>query len=237
MIKERNLDPSLRSQIESGLGNLGPRETWYVCKSTDDIYSYLGDRVDSTHLKTNITDAVAAAGDFDVIKVYPGTYTEGAVLNIDQKSLKLIAEGYGHGKGLSETYIQPYGGTYDGITVDASNVEIAGFGFVNAAGKSGIIVANGAGTGGVWIHDCYFYDVAQTGDYHVKVGSTSYNAVGTVVESCHFFKGKKFRLKIIKSLSCIALGYLLLFVSQRPFIRSWQKTARSGALDLKALED
>ena len=189
-IARKSLTPELKAQIESGLGNLGPREIWYVCKSTDVIYEYLGNRVDDTHLKTNITDAIAAAGAFDVIKVYPGTYTEGAVLNITQKNLKLIAEGYGRGKGLSETYIQPYGGTYDGITVDASNVEIAGFGFVNAAGKSGIIVANGAGTGGVWIHDCYFYDVAQTGDYHVKIGSTSYNAVGTVVEGCHFFKGK-----------------------------------------------
>jgi hypothetical protein len=194
MIRDRNIanDAAISpSKIAGGMSSLGPRDIHYVCKSDDTrMLSYLNARVPGDRLHTSILTAVAGALDHDVIMVYPGTYAEGAVINITQAHLKLIAAGYGPHKALSETYIQPYGAGHDAIDIEASNVEVAGFGFVEAAGKSGIRVAPTLGTGGVFIHDCYFYDVAQTGDYHVIVGGGAPNPVGTVIEDCHFFKGK-----------------------------------------------
>lgn len=192
-IKLSTLAPEVRAMLHSGLGALGPRKVLYLAETDTDAYAFLRDDsgVDQANLFSTFTQVNQNIAENDMVLVYPTTYSsELAAVTVTKKNTKWFAAGYGRNRALSETYWQNYGLGYDAMIIDASSVEVAGLSFVQSAGKSGIIVANGAGTGGVYIHDCYFYDVAQTGDYHVINGTSSYNAVGTMIEDCHFFKGK-----------------------------------------------
>ena len=182
--------------VYGGAGLPHSGKEYFVKKTTDTNYGDWATDVNRVYysgdesVQTTITAAVAVADAGDTIWIYPGTWAEAAAVTVTQKSLKILGAAGGRNRALSETYWQQYGVGTDALIIDASNVEVGCMKFVESAGKSGIVVANGAGTGGVYIHDCYFYDVAQTGDYHIINGTTSYNAVGTMIEDCHFFKGK-----------------------------------------------
>lgn len=163
-----------------------PGNTWHV---DDGITTSGNGRTWAKAFKT-ITEANAVVSAHDVVLIKKGTYDdEPAAVTITAANTKWLGIAGGRNRGLSETYFQTYGDAIDAFIVDASNVEIAYLSFVNAAGKSSIVVGNGASVGGAYIHDCYFYDVAQNGDYHVIIGTTSYNPCNAVIEDCHFFKG------------------------------------------------
>lgn len=99
MIKERNLDPSLKSTIQ-GVSMPGAAEKFYVCKEGAQPYTYWrqrvkGDRIfadPSSGAGTAINDAIDAAtsGQNDVIHVSPDSHSIGAAITLDKNMTHLI---------------------------------------------------------------------------------------------------------------------------------------------------
>lgn len=99
MIKERNLDPSLKSIIQ-GVSLPGAAEKFYVTKDGANPKTYWQSRVEgdknfntpSSGAGTAITDALAAAttGQNDVIHLSPDSHTIGAKMTWDKSMTHLI---------------------------------------------------------------------------------------------------------------------------------------------------
>lgn len=99
MIKERNLDPSLKSKIQ-GVSIPGAAEKFYVCKDGSAPYNYWRSRVPrdrifadpSSGAGTAIASAIAAAtsGQNDVIQISPDSHNIGAAITLSKNMTHLI---------------------------------------------------------------------------------------------------------------------------------------------------
>jgi len=134
-----------------------------------------------------LTEAVAAAGDYDVIFVGPGYYSEAATIDITQHGLKIFGTGNGaqwgpcgFGSATSGDHI---------LTINANRVEIAGIAFwCLTDGKDGIQIGTTYDAWNTWIHDCAFGTGVggnTLGEYGVKVNETE-DCANTLIENCYF---------------------------------------------------
>jgi len=181
--------------LGSGLQVIKDSQIWYVDKGkTGPAVSGDGLTWDKAFL--TLTEATEAAGDYDIIFVAAGFYTEAAELVITQVGLKIFGlNSSGKTRGPCALKTPTTAGPMLTIAVDANDVEIAGLGFVATSGHEAIVF--GAALGYVWrphIHDCAFFG-DDVGTYAVGVyGATTTPAAGNfpdcaeaVVENCHFY--------------------------------------------------
>jgi len=126
--------------------------------------------------KKTITEAVAAASDYDVILIAPGFYTEAATLTVTQTGLKMYGVNTtGKTRGPVGLKTPTSAGPIITVAIDSNDVEIANLAFITTSGQKGIQLG-GAATGYVWrthIHDCSFHGDG-TGTYGIAVyGATT----------------------------------------------------------------
>lgn len=118
---------------------------------------------------TTVTLALAAASDYDVIKISPGFYSEGAVLDITQRGLKLLGPGKDN---LAITGLKTDSNSHHIITVNENDVEIAGLSFFgNESTYDAIRVNTTVAAFKCHIHDCKF-DGGGAGEYAIYLGGT-----------------------------------------------------------------
>ena len=195
MIENRNIaknaaiDPS---KIAGGIGDerFGLHEIFYVCKSTSTAqYAWLRDHVDAGHLLTTVTAAVALANAYDVIKIMPGVYDEGAVIDITQEGLKIIGSNT-TGLMYGTTSLKASAADHIIFTFSANGIELANLSFIQANANITISVNSGVtGSAAVYkshIHDCFFGSTTET--YSIDAGGT-YDAVDLIIERCGFVCG------------------------------------------------
>ncbi len=175
------------SQGTSGLGlpiTYGS-SIWYVDKGKSTGVTGDGTTWDKAFL--TITEAVAKAGDDDVIFIGYGTYAEAAKIAITQHGLRII--------GINPT--RTFGGAGlittehldDLMSVNANRVEITGLTFwCNTGGKNGIVFGESYDPWHCYVHNCYFGTSAQDGsggEYGIKLNETN-DCSDTVIENCTF---------------------------------------------------
>lgn len=183
-----NLDFKGRCSFYQGIAGAGLQvvkdsQIWYVDKNkTGPAASGNGTTWDEAFL--TVTEAVAAAGDYDIIMIGQGVYSEAATLAITQTGLKIFGAGtsgliWGPTSLKSDTCADHL------ITINANGVEIAGLDFIcNTDEKDAIRLATTASIYKTHIHDCHFG--LGTGEYGIYMGDT-YDAVDTHVERCKFY--------------------------------------------------
>ncbi len=142
-----------------------------------------------------INEAIAVAGDDDVVFVSQGQYKETATINITQANLKLLAVNTGPNKALIRTEIRQHGNVETPcITCNVHGVEIAGFRITpySSNNGTGIVLGSTANTYGTYIHDNYFYQV-EVGDAManaITMGvDASFDCDSTYISNNHFFAG------------------------------------------------
>lgn len=166
---------------------------WYVDKNTG-LTASGGGKSWATAFLT-VTEALAAAGDYDVILIGQGIYDESTFpLTIDQTGLKIFgASSSGYNWGPCAMKSSSSGETI--FQIDANGVEIAGVDFnLYTSGKSGIVVGFSKSVYKTHIHDCFFgCSGAGGGEGECGVaigvdetGAASFDAVDTHVERCGF---------------------------------------------------
>ncbi len=188
-------------------------DKWYV----DGELAGSGDGTTWEKAFLTINEAIAVAGDGDMVTVAPHQYVEDATIAITQDSLKLLAAEIGPNKALTRTEIRQHGGTDTNvISVEgAHNVEIAGFRITpyNSLTSCGITVAETAETYGVYIHDNYFYAPAATNTRPLVLGDGgTYNADSAVIMNNEFWKGggaSIYQIEIGQSNKCLIAGNTL----------------------------
>jgi len=152
-----------------------------------------------------ITEAVTAAGNYDIILVAPGFYTEVAtqVLTAAQHvGLKIIGlNSSGKTRGPCAMKGPSGGVTTPIITIseNCNDVEISNIGFI-ATGAGKAIQLGDSASGYVWrthIHNCGFfgddvgtYAVGNYGITTAPAGGAFPDVAETVVENCHFYAWK-----------------------------------------------
>ena len=144
-----------------------------------------------------VTEAVAAAGNYDIIVIAPGFYTEAATLTITQVGLKIIGlNSSGKTRGPCGLKTPTVAGAIITVAVNANDIEISNLSFIATSGQKGIQLG-GAASGYVWrthIHDCAFFG-DSVGTYAIgNYGITTTPSAGgfpdvaeCVVERCHFY--------------------------------------------------
>jgi len=170
-----------------GAGGLGVQvvrdsQIWYVDKNKANAVS--GDGLTWDNAFLTITEAVAAAGDYDIIFIGQGTYTEADVVDITQTGLRMFGAGTGKYQwGKTSMNSNTAGGHL--MTINASNVEIAGMGFIiETNDKHGIFIASTAeAPWNIHIHDCHF--AGNAGECGIYCDYTN-DPVELVVERCEF---------------------------------------------------
>lgn len=145
---------------------------WYVDKSVTSS----GNGKSWSKAKATITEALALAQDYDIIRIAAGFYTEAATLTVTQVGLKIFGENTtGKTRGPVGIKTPTSAGPCITVAVNANDVEIAGIAFITTSGQKGIQLG-GATTGYVWrthIHDCSFHGDG-TGTYAIAVyGATT----------------------------------------------------------------
>ena len=143
-----------------------------------------------------INEAMAVAGDDDVVYVGQGQYKEDATINITQENLKLIAANTGPNHALIRTEIRQHGNVDTPcITLNAHGVEIAGFRMTPYSGDDegiGILMATDQNVYGAYIHDNYFYAV-ETGymaqAIHLGDDTLTYATDSTCIFNNFFYAG------------------------------------------------
>ena len=187
-IKEYRLDPTVRSKL-----NPVPRKAWHVCKADAGNVDYLYDNVPGGQLFHTINDAMANAGDYDEVIVWPGEWTESATINITQTGLRLRAYEVGGGAGLSAVELWQYAGTNTPVvTVAAKGVEICGFQFLPYDDVAGWAIAVGVSVESkyFYIHDNYFRAVGGSQCGYITAGTASTaDAQMGMIENNYFRRG------------------------------------------------
>lgn len=163
----------------------GKGDHWYV----DNAVSASGDGKSWGYAFKTIQEAITAADDWDTIRVAIGLYyDEDAALNITQRGLKLFGMNKS-GDIWGYTSIIARAEDHRVITVNANDVEIAGFAFVQDNAKAIIAVATTVSTYKTFIHHCYFGGTNVT--YGVAGGivpATTYDSVDVAVQNCTFYQ-------------------------------------------------
>lgn len=179
----------LRDTLIDGFYN----DIWYVNKSV----TTSGDGKHwSTAFKT-ITEATTAAGNYDVIFIAPGFYTEAAAITLTQTGLKIVGlNSSGKTRGPCAMKTPTAAGHMLIIPADVNDVEIRNLAFI-ATGAYNAITLGAAATGYVWrthIHDCAFFGDGVGAFAIANYGATVTPSAGNfpdvaeaVVENCHFY--------------------------------------------------
>jgi hypothetical protein len=130
-----------------------------------------------------ITEALAAAGNYDVIFIGKGDYDEGAVLDITQTGLRML--GANTNLNQNNTLIWSDSATHHLLTISANMVEIAGIGFTQTKDtKDAIRISTAAAKYKAHIHNCRFDGYGQ-GEYGIHTGTT-HDSPDVTVENCLF---------------------------------------------------
>jgi len=162
--------------------------TWYVDKHKTSGISGNGSTLEEAFL--TLTEAVAAAGAYDIIIMGRGNYTEAATIEITsaQRGLKIIGPTTG-GVPTSNGLSSATSGD-DILYINADDVEIAGITFwCLTNGKNGITVGEDYDGYNNWIHDCCFLtgNADNTlGEYGIKANNTD-DCVGLLIENNYFY--------------------------------------------------
>lgn len=167
---------------------------WFVDKTN---VSTAGDGKSWETAFRTLTAALAVAGDYDVIFVGPGFYTEATALTITQTGLKIIGcNSSGKTRGPCALKGPTAAGHIIQIDNDVNDVEIGNISFIQDAANYGIRLGSAA-SGYCWrthIHNCAFFG-DSTGTYAIGVyGATTTPSAGAfpdvaecVVEDCYFY--------------------------------------------------
>jgi hypothetical protein len=147
-----------------------PDATWY--EASDD-----NDGTDPTAPKATIQGALDACTDDhgDVVVVFPGNYELAETLTMTKARVRLFSWDYLRGEAAPSVAIISATDDFTLLTINADQIEVAGFRFANGSDTANDCIAVGT-TGavvGCYIHDCKF---AVGGGYGVNIGS----ALGTV---------------------------------------------------------
>lgn len=178
------------AQGGSGLGIQVVKDSqiWYVDKNKTSPAAS-GDGLSWDQAFLTLTEAVAAAGRYDIIYVGRGYYQEAATITIEstQRGLKIIGPTSG-GVSTSNGFSSATSGDHI-LIIDADDVEICGLSFWCVTnGKSGIIIGDDYDGYNNWIHDCTFITGTAgntLGEYGIKVNNTD-DCVGTLIENNYF---------------------------------------------------
>lgn len=167
----------------AGLQVVKDSQVWYVDKNkTSPAASGNGLSWDEAFL--TVTEAIAAAGNYDVIFIGQGVYSEAATLAITQTGLKIFGAGTS-GFIWGPTSLKSDTCADDLITIDSNGVEIAGLDFIcNTADKSAIVMGGTSTTYKTHLHDCHFG--GGTGAYGIKCDLTQ-DTVDMHVDRCEFY--------------------------------------------------
>ncbi len=168
----------------AGLQVVKDSQVWYVDKNkTSPAISGDGLTWDTAFL--TITEAVAAAGDYDVIFIGHGVYSEAATVNITQLGLKIFGAGTS-GYIWGPTSMKSNTAADHMLSINANEVEIAGLDFIaNTTSKNAIQMGSTATTYKVHIHDCHF---GGGGTTNIGINcSLVQDTVDMHVERCEFY--------------------------------------------------
>ena len=184
------------SQGSSGAGVqvVKGSQIWYVDKNSG--LGSSGDGLSWDKAFLTVTEAIAAAGNYDIIFIGQGVYDEATYpLVITQTGLKIIGAG-SSGYNWGPCSLKSSSSTETIMEIDASQVEIAGLGFnLYTDAKAGIVVGASATVYKTHIHDCFFGCSAAgnaEGEVGIAIGCDetgaqgSFDAVDTHVERCGF---------------------------------------------------
>ena len=158
-----------------------PGSVWYVDKS---LTTSGNGKTWERAFKT-VTEAVAAASDYDTILIQQGVYDEGAVLNITQTGLKILGMNTTHHM-YGTTSLKASAADHIILDIQANQVEIGHLSFIQGNAKSVIQINHSAAVYKTHIHDCHFG--SSTATYGVYAGGLL-DAVDTIIERCHFTCG------------------------------------------------
>lgn len=176
-ITARNF-PGVLAGVPSGYSS----NTWYV----DSDKTTSGNGQSWVQAYKTVTEALAAAGDHDVILIQKGIYDEGAVLNITQEGLKMFGMNttdYMFGT----TSLKASAANHIIFTVNANEVEIGNLAFIQNNANKCISVATTVSTYKTHIRNCHFGSGAAT--YGVDGGAGVYDSVDVIIENCSFTIG------------------------------------------------
>lgn len=168
---------------------------WFVDKSSGLAVSGNGKTWERAFL--TVTEAIAAAGNYDTIVIAAGFYTEAATLVVTQVGLKIFGlNSSGKTRGPVGLKTPTAAGPIITVAINANDCEIAHLCFITTSGQKGIQLG-GAAAGYVWrthIHDCSLHGDGS-GTYGIgNYGITTTPSAGgfpdvaeCVVERCHFY--------------------------------------------------
>ena len=159
-------------------------QIWYVDKNkTGPAVSGDGLTWDKAFL--TITEAVAAAGDYDIIFIGHGVYSEAATVAITQLGLKIFGAGTS-GYIWGPTSMKSNTAADHMLTINSNEVEIAGLDFItNTTSKNAIQMSSTTTTYKVHIHDCHF---GGGGTTNIGINcSLTQDTVDMHVERCEFY--------------------------------------------------
>lgn len=148
-----------RVTAEQGVAGIGIQvvrdsQIWYVDKNKANEVS--GDGLSWDNAFLTLTEAVAAAGDYDIIFMGHGVYSEAATIAITQTGLKIFGAGTS-GYIWGPTSLKSNTAADHMITINCNGVEIAGLDFItNTTSKNAIQMSDTATTYKTHIHDCHF---------------------------------------------------------------------------------
>jgi hypothetical protein len=167
----------------AGLQVVKDSNIWYVDKNkTGPASSGDGKSWDNAFL--TVTEAISAAGDYDIIFIGQGVYSEATTLAITQTGLKIFGAGTS-GFVWGPTSLKSDTCADDLITINSNGVEIAGLDFIcNTDNKSAIVMGDTTTTYKTHIHDCHFG--GGTGEYGIECDLTQ-DTVDMHVDRCEFY--------------------------------------------------
>ena len=173
------------SQGTSGAGMRVVKDSqiWHVDKNKSP--SVTGDGLTWEEAFLTITEAVAVAGDYDIILIGHGVYSEAATVAITQLGLKIFGAGTS-GYIWGPTSMKSNTAGDHMLTINANEVEIAGLDFItNTTSKNAIQMSSTATTYKVHIHDCHF---GGGGTTNIGINcSLVQDTVDMHVERCEFY--------------------------------------------------
>ncbi len=168
----------------SGLQIVKDSQIWYVDKNkTGPAVS--GDGLSWDKAFLTVTEAIAAAGDYDVIFIGHGVYSEAATLAITQVGLKIFGAGTS-GLVWGPTSLKSDTAADHIMSINCNGVEIAGLDFIaNTTSKNSIQMGDTATTYKTHIHDCHF---GGGGTTNIGINcDTTQDTVDMHVERCEFY--------------------------------------------------
>ena len=159
-------------------------QIWYVDKNkTSPAVS--GDGLTWANAFLTITEAVDAAGDYDIIMIGHGVYSEAATVDITQTGLKIFGAGTS-GLIWGPTSMKSDTAADHMLTINSIGVEIAGLDFItNTTSKNAIQMSSTTTTYKTHIHDCHFGGGGTT-NIGINCDLTQ-DTVDMHIERCEFY--------------------------------------------------